>query len=88
MSPNIIFDAISAGVPFILTKETGISNRVSSAAIFVDPLNKDEITEKIVWLSDPKNRAAQAEKVRQLSFSHSWGEIADEIVTIWKKTKS
>jgi glycosyltransferase involved in cell wall biosynthesis len=80
ISPNIIFDAISAGVPFILTKETGISNRVSSAAIFVDPLNKKEITEKIVWLSDPKNRAAQAEKVRQIYFSHSWKEIADEIV--------
>jgi len=85
ISPNIIFDAVSAGAPFILTKENGISDRISNAAIFVDPLNKEEIVEKILWLSDPKNRAAQAEKVRQLSFSHSWKEIADEIVAIWKK---
>jgi len=82
MSPNIIFDAVSAGVPFILTKENGIADRVRSAAIFVDPLNKKEIAEKIVWLSDPKNRAEQAEKVRQISFTHSWKEIADEIIKI------
>ena len=83
MSPNVIFDAISAGVPFILTKENGILDKVGDAAIFVDPLNKKEITEKIIWLADPKNRAAQAEKVRQISFSHSWKEIADEILEIW-----
>ena len=85
MSPNIIFDAVSSGVPFILTKENGVADQLKDAAIFVDPLNKKEIAEKIVWLSDPKNRAAQAEKVRHLSFSHSWKEIADEIVAIWKK---
>lgn len=83
MSPNVIFDAISAGVPFILTKENGILDKVGDAAIFVDPLNKKEITEKIIWLADPKNRAAQAEKVRQIYFSHSWKEIADEILEIW-----
>ena len=85
MSPNVIFDAISAGVPFILTKENGIADKVKDAAIFVDPLNKKEITEKIIWLADPKNREEQAKKVRQISFSHSWTQIADEIVEIWKK---
>lgn len=57
---------------------------MKDAAILVDPLNKKEIIEKIVWLADPKNRAAQAEKVRKLVFKHSWTEIADEIVVVWK----
>jgi glycosyltransferase involved in cell wall biosynthesis len=87
MSPNVIFDAVSADVPFILTKENGIADRVGAAAILVDPLNKKEITEKIIWLADPKNRAAQAEKVRQLSFTHSWTQIANEILEIWKKVR-
>ncbi|MDR3558648.1 MAG: glycosyltransferase family 4 protein [Candidatus Pacebacteria bacterium] len=85
ISPNMIFDAVAAGVPFILTRENGIVGRLGDAAILVDPLDKKEIAEKIVWLSDPKNRAAQAEKVRRISFNHSWKEIADEIVAIWKK---
>jgi len=63
----------------------GFLDKVGDAAIFVDPLNKKEITEKIIWLADPKNRAAQAEKVRQISFSHSWKEIADEILEFGDK---
>jgi glycosyltransferase involved in cell wall biosynthesis len=85
ISPNMIFDAIRAGTPFILTKENGIADRVKDAAILVDPLNKKEISEKIVWLSDPANRAAQAEKVRKIAFTHSWEEIGKEIVDVWKK---
>jgi len=86
ISPNIIFDAVSAGVPFILTKENGISEKVKGAAILVDPLNKSEIAEKIHWLSDPKNREAQVEKVRRVSYAHSWKEIGDEIMELWKKS--
>jgi len=85
ISPNMIFDAIRAGTPFILTKENGIMDIVKDAAILVDPLNKAEIAEKIVWLSDPANRAAQAEKVRKIVFTHSWEEIGKEIVDIWKR---
>ena len=85
VSPNMIFDAVASGVPFIMTRENGIWDRVGDAAIFVDPLNKAEIAEKIVWLSDPQNRVSQADKVRKLPFKHSWIQVADEIVAIWKK---
>lgn len=85
ISPNMIFDAIRAGVPFILTRETGITPRVKECAIFVDPQNRQEITEKILWMADPKNRAIQADKVRKFSWKHTWGEIGDEIASISKK---
>ena len=84
ISPNMIFDAIRTGTPFILTRENGISERVKDAAIFVDSLDAADIADKIVWMSDPKNRAIQAEKVRKLAFTHSWEQIADEIVKVWK----
>lgn len=86
ISPNMVFDAVRAGTPFILTKETGILERVGDCAITVDPLNRKDIVEKIVWLSDPKNRAAQAEKVRKFAFTHTWEQIADEIERVWKKS--
>jgi hypothetical protein len=38
ISPNMIYDAIASGTPFILTKETGIYDRVKDCALFVDPL--------------------------------------------------
>ncbi|MDE1941447.1 MAG: hypothetical protein KGI66_04970, partial [Patescibacteria group bacterium] len=85
ISPNMIFDAIRAGTPFILTKETGIAGRVAGCALFVDPLSNRDIAEKIVWLSDPANRAAQAAKVRAFGWVHSWEDIGREIIDIWKK---
>jgi len=85
ISPNIIFDAIQVGTPFILTRETGIAERVKDCALFVNPQDKLDIAEKILWLSDPKNHAIQAEKVRKFTFVHTWNQIADEIVAVWKK---
>ncbi|MFA6602018.1 MAG: glycosyltransferase family 4 protein [Candidatus Paceibacterota bacterium] len=87
ISPNMIFDAIRVGTPFILTKETGIAQRVKDCALFVDPQNEKDIIEKILWLSDPKNRALQAEKVRRFSWVHRWEDIAGEIVKVWEKRK-
>lgn len=87
ISPNMIYDAIGTGTPFVVTKEIGIADRIKDAAVFVDPLNKKDIIDKIVWIADPANRKAQAEKVQKISFTHSWDEIANEIVAVWKKTK-
>lgn len=87
ISPNMIFDAIHVGTPFILTKENGITNRVKDCAIFVDPLDKNDIAEKIAWLADPANRAKQAEKVRNFTWTHTWEQIADEIVKVGETSK-
>lgn len=82
ISPNMILDAVRVGTPFIVTKENGIMPRIQDAAVLVDPLNKQDIVDKIVWLAEPRNRAEQARKVQALSFTHSWEQIADEIVRI------
>ena len=43
ISPNMIFDAIRVGTPFILTKENGITHRIKDCAILVDPMSKENI---------------------------------------------
>ncbi len=85
ISPNMIFDAIRVGTPFILTKETGISERVKDCAIFVDPMNEKDIVEKIVWMSDRKNRDMQAEKIKRFTWTHTWSDIGKEIISIYGK---
>lgn len=86
ISPNMIMDAIRFNRPFIVTKETGIYDRIKDIAIFVDPENTKEIAEKIVWLSRPENYEKQKEKIRSFSFTHTWENIAAEIVDIAKKS--
>ncbi len=87
ISPNMIFDAIRVGTPFILTKENGITERVKECAIFVDPTSEKDIVEKIVWMADPKNRAMQAEKIRKFNWVHTWDHIGEEIVLLQSKLK-
>ncbi len=85
ISPNMILDAIRLGVPFILTKENGITDRVKDCAILVDPTNEKDIVEKIVWISDPKNRALQAEKIKNFKWIHTWDDISKEIIELYGK---
>ncbi len=85
ISPNMILDCIRHNKPFIITKETGIYERVKDCAIFVDPENVSEIAEKILCLSDPQNYEAQKKKVEAFNFKHTWEEIAQEILKICHK---
>jgi len=85
ISPNFILDAIRANKPFILTKETGLYDKLKGAGIFVDPFNKNDIKEKILLLADDKNYKEYKEKVKNFNFTHSWEEIANEFLEIYKK---
>lgn len=85
ISPNMIFDSIRVGTPFILTKETGIIDRVKDCAIFVDPKDVDDIAEKIIWISDPNNRKIQADKIKKFNWVHTWSDIGKEIISIYGK---
>lgn len=82
ISPNMILDAISFNKPFILTKENGISDRVKDIAIFVDPLNSEEIKEKMNWLLDRKNYEEQKKKIEDFKFTHTWQEISQEFLKL------
>lgn len=80
ISPNMILDAIARNKPFILTRENGITPRVKECALLVDPLDPKDIAEKMNWLLDEKNYVEQKKKVEEFRFTHSWEEIANEII--------
>lgn len=84
ISPNMILEAIRFGRPFILTRENGLRDRLGDCAIYVDPLSVEDVAEKILWLSRPENYAYQLKKVREFSYTHTWSEIAEEFITIFK----
>lgn len=85
ISPNMILDAIRANTPFILTRETGLFQKLKDIAIFVDPENEADIKEKILFLADAQNYELQKQKIESFNFTHSWGEICNEILMISKK---
>ncbi|MFA7216933.1 MAG: hypothetical protein WC095_03050 [Candidatus Paceibacterota bacterium] len=78
ISPNVILDSIRFGKPFIVTKEVGIYERIRGIALFVDPLNREELEQKVLWLLDDKNYQEQKNKILGFNFTHTWEEIAFE----------
>lgn len=85
ISPNMILEAIRYNKPFILTKETGLYEKLEDVGIFADPKDIDDIKEKILFLSDRNNYELQKSKIKQFNFQHSWAEICEEIILIAKK---
>jgi glycosyltransferase involved in cell wall biosynthesis len=79
----MILDAIRLNKPFIVTKETGIAERIKDIAIFVDPENPDDIQEKILWLLDAQNHAEQKKKIESFTFTHTWEDMAREYVDLF-----
>ena len=83
ISPNFILDAIRANKPFILTKETGFSDKLKELGVFIDPLDKEDIKNKILFLSDDNVYKSYKEKNADFRFKHSWEEIADEFLSVY-----
>lgn len=87
ISPHMILDAIRLNKPFILTEENGLMDRIGSMAVTVDPKDPQEIKEKILWLLNKENYDAQVEKIKNFTFTHTWGQIAQEVLDLFYTLK-
>lgn len=84
ISPNMILEAIRYNKPFILTRETGLYDKLKNVGIFVNPESEEEIEQSIIFLSNPENYKKQKEKVASFTFTHLWKEICNELLDISK----
>jgi glycosyltransferase involved in cell wall biosynthesis len=84
-APNFIIEGIAANKPFILTKYCGLVEKLKDIGIFIDPLDRKDIKNKILFLAEDKNYNSCKEKIASFNFTHSWNEIAEEFLDIYKK---
>lgn len=82
ISPNVVLDAISLGKPCIVTKETGINDRIKDVVLFIDPFDEKDIENKILFLADDKNYQDLKSRVGAFSFVHTMSDIASEFLKI------
>lgn len=82
ISPNMVLDALRCNRPVILTGETGLREKLKRVALFVNPLDEHDITEKILFLSRPENYELYCRKVEQFNFLHGWEDIAKEFLAL------
>ena len=84
-APNFIMEGLSANKPFILTKNCGLVEKLKNIGVFIDPFDEADIKSKILFLANEENYNEYKEKVADFNFTHSWSDIADEFLNIYKK---
>ena len=82
---NTAFDAVMCGKPFVMTNDTGTSERLSECGIFVDTRSESALTQAVESLLDPVIYERLATNARNFSYQHSWDDIAQQIIDAVKK---
>lgn len=77
---NLAIEAVSVGRPFIMTEDTGTKERLRECGIFVDTRSEKEMENAIESLLDPAVYARLSAAINAFSFTHSWEDIAKEII--------
>lgn len=83
--PNFIIEAASCGKPFIMTRETGLNEIFPKGGLFVDPLDEIGLEKAIEMMLEDNAYNVFAEELKRSKVTHSWGEMAKEILDIWRK---
>ncbi|GMU73921.1 MAG: hypothetical protein AMXMBFR44_1200 [Candidatus Campbellbacteria bacterium] len=82
ISPNLVSEALSYGKPVILTRETGLTERLGDIVLYVDPLDEVAITDAVVQMCNDTIYKTFQGRVQEFSFVHSYKDIAREFTNL------
>jgi glycosyltransferase involved in cell wall biosynthesis len=85
LSPNMALEALSMGLPVILTKDCGAYDLLDGVVTWINPLEPNDIAEKMCALMDNERYKVEKEKAKKFSYTHTYEEIADEFLALLKK---
>jgi len=80
---NTAIEAVSNGVPFIMSRDTGSLERLSECGLFIDTRDEREMTHAIESLLEPEMRERLEKAISAFSYEHSWDDMAREIGKIF-----
>ncbi|HNW09370.1 MAG TPA: glycosyltransferase [bacterium] len=84
MNPNAAIEALSIGVPVLLTKENGLADDLKNRCKLIDPLSTDSIKEGIEYFLDEDNYRDYLFQRAAAENSYSWSDMADRFLSIFE----
>lgn len=85
ISPNYILDGLRAGKPFVMTKYSDYAKTYADLGLFVDPLDVQDIADKIVQMADDEAYGNFVTKIAKTSFTRTYAQLADDFVVLAQK---
>ncbi|HBB56872.1 TPA: hypothetical protein DEW47_02255 [Patescibacteria group bacterium] len=83
-APNFIIEGVGANKPFILTENCGLTKRLNGLGVFIDTSGADNIKKAVLNLLDDDVYKNYKKRLADFNFTHSWQEIAQEFLVIYK----
>ena len=79
ISPNLALESLAAGKAVLLTQENGLEPEIKNLAVLYNPLDVNDLKDKIACLLDKQKRAAIENKIKSgLLEKRSWRDVAAE----------
>lgn len=85
ISPNLAIDAVTAGIPVILTEDCGIRDRLDGFVLWTNPEDPNDIADNVSKLLDNKEYSTLVSKLSRFNFSHTGREIILEFIKVFKE---
>lgn len=85
VSPNVVLEAIQHGLPCIVTRETGIRDRLGDIVMYIDPLNQHDITTAVLRMAEQNVHDEFLVKMRSFSYTHTYADIAREFMNLFSR---
>ena len=84
--PNVTLEAMSAGIPIIVSRMAGASEIIDGDSIVVEePWNPDEMTAAVKKLEDPAVRRPMGEAARRKALQHPMERVVDETLAVYAR---
>lgn len=79
-----ILEAMACGVPVITSRTSSMPEVADDAALFVNPFNTEDITDKMVnLLSDPNLMLQMRERGLKRAAQFTWRSVAEQILSVY-----
>ncbi|MDD5152964.1 MAG: glycosyltransferase family 4 protein [Candidatus Pacebacteria bacterium] len=86
VNPNLVLEGISCGKPSIVTEETGINDFLEGKVVFANPLDQDDITEKILSLANDETYQKCCKQIKKITQQHTYIQIGKEYKDLIEST--
>lgn len=82
VSPNVVLDAVSLGVPVVATEDCGIKEHLSDVVVWVNPKDPQSIASGIELLMDAKTYSEYMARISKFSYTRSEEDVACDFLNL------
>lgn len=88
ISPNTVLESIKLNKPVLLTKESGFYSDFKDRLIFIDPMDIDDIKNKIADMFDENKYNNYLSVIESINLDRGWQEVSVDHLDLFKKLLS